>query len=140
MAKWIAGQSGNPMGRPRSGVSAADLARKQIDRHKLFEKLGELAARVNEKGADPRIVTAAMRAAEILMDRGFGKPPQEIHQSKTELQIRVIYADIEQRSSLDVAPASPGAIAGSGRSPAIQCVAGGEKVREIDAGAPHSDT
>jgi hypothetical protein len=36
---WEKGKSGNPLGRPRTGNSAAELARQQIDKHLLFEKL-----------------------------------------------------------------------------------------------------
>jgi hypothetical protein len=37
MARWAKGQSGNPSGRPRAGTAIADLARRQVDQHKLIE-------------------------------------------------------------------------------------------------------
>ena len=38
--KWMKGQSGNPKGRPREAAAIAGLARNQVQKHKLVEKLG----------------------------------------------------------------------------------------------------
>ena len=45
MARWIKGESGNPKGRPRERTAIAGLARSQVQRHKLVEKLGRIGAR-----------------------------------------------------------------------------------------------
>ena len=44
MARWTKGKSGNPKGRPRKGTTIADLARHQIEKHRLIEKLGSIGA------------------------------------------------------------------------------------------------
>ena len=44
MPKWIKGQSGNLKGRPKNPTAIAELARSQVEKHKLIEKLGSIAA------------------------------------------------------------------------------------------------
>ena len=48
MARWTKGQSGNRRGRPQSGTAIAELARGQVEKDKLIEKLGSIGARQNE--------------------------------------------------------------------------------------------
>jgi hypothetical protein len=48
MARWTKGQSGNRKGRPKSGIAIAELARGQVARHKLIEKLGRIGARLGD--------------------------------------------------------------------------------------------
>lgn len=45
MPKWMKGQSGNPRGRPKNRTAIAEVARAQVEKHKLVEKLGSIAAR-----------------------------------------------------------------------------------------------
>ena len=44
MARWTKGKSGNPIGRAREGAAITDLARHQIEKQKLVEKLGSIGA------------------------------------------------------------------------------------------------
>jgi hypothetical protein len=44
MARWTKGQSGNAKGRPRIRGSIAELARAQLQKHKLIERLGRIGA------------------------------------------------------------------------------------------------
>ena len=44
MARWNRGESGNPQGRPREGTAIVGLARSQVQKYKLIEKLGQVGA------------------------------------------------------------------------------------------------
>ena len=65
------GQSGNPGGRPKVVAEIKDLARKHTD-----EALDTLAAIMRNPKAS---ATARVSAANALLDRGYGKPPQHQH-------------------------------------------------------------
>jgi hypothetical protein len=76
---WKPGQSGNPKGRPRTGLAAAELVRQMGD--EPFGKITRLQAmieRLFHVAIDGRDEMAATRAATILLDRGWGKAPQPI--------------------------------------------------------------
>ena len=65
---WKAGQSGNPLGRPKAAVDINALCRKH----------GPLAVVIIKRlmdHEDPRIQLAA---ATAILDRGFGKPAQAV--------------------------------------------------------------
>jgi hypothetical protein len=62
------GQSGNPGGRPKGEAKVRDAAQALTD-----EAIGVLADAL--KDDDRRI---AIKAAEILLDRGWGKPAQSV--------------------------------------------------------------
>jgi hypothetical protein len=62
------GQSGNPSGRPKQDQSITELARAHCPR--AIEVLAEL---MNNPKAT---ASARAMAAEKLLDRGYGKPPQ----------------------------------------------------------------
>ncbi len=47
MARWIKGKSGNPKGRPTNGSAIAGLARSQVEKYKLIDRLESLPAPPN---------------------------------------------------------------------------------------------
>jgi hypothetical protein len=64
------GQSGNPSGRPKEPVHVRDLARQQTD-----AAIATLVTIMCDKGESG---SARARAAEVLLDRGWGKATQPI--------------------------------------------------------------
>lgn len=95
MARWLRGQSGNPRGRPKKGNAIADLARQQIEKHRLVEKLGSIAARQSEY-SDVE-VTEQLRAIQMLLAYGYGGPPRaELEAGDGNVVIQVIYAETNQ--------------------------------------------
>ena len=103
MARWTKGQSGNPRGRPRTGTAIAELARGQVDKHKLIAKLGSIAA---GEQADVD-VGQQLRAIQLLMSYAYGPPRTEIERNEG-LKIQVIYA---QRNHIEINGAAPGTTA-----------------------------
>jgi hypothetical protein len=71
------GQSGNPGGRPKLEGEIRALAQKHGK--PAIERLVELMASKNER--------VAVAAAQVILDRGYGKPPQAL-QIDGELGIR----------------------------------------------------
>jgi hypothetical protein len=75
--RWKKGESGNPKGRPRVGLAAAELVRKVGD-----EEWPNHAGLTRIEGVIRRLYQGAVsgntRAALILLDRGWGKPPQPV--------------------------------------------------------------
>jgi hypothetical protein len=67
---WPKGVSGNPRGRPKNGVGVHDV-RALARRHgpEAFQTWSRLM-----RGDDPRV---AVRAAEAILDRAYGKPVPE---------------------------------------------------------------
>ena len=82
------GASGNPAGRPRSGESIAEYIRQLAgaDGRVYIDKLHALAT---GEDTDTRAVLAAIG---LLLERGFGKPPQtvEMHASVTTVSPEAI--------------------------------------------------
>lgn len=75
MAKFVKGQSGNPTGRPKEDVEVKKYARQYgIE---ALNKLLELM----RTGTDERTQSSA---AQAILDRGFGKPSQEMEISGKE--------------------------------------------------------
>lgn len=73
---WTKGQSGNPGGRPKEIGHVRELARQHTE-----EAIRTLAAIMTDKGAKE---TARVAAAEALLDRGWGKAPQEMKIDSTQ--------------------------------------------------------
>lgn len=69
------GQVANPRGRPPVGKSIAEYIRKLGGENgKIYvDKLHELAA------GNHNNVTARLAAIDALLNRGFGKPPQDVN-------------------------------------------------------------
>ena len=68
--RWVKGQSGNPGGRPKEVQGLKDAARTHT-----AQALATLVE-VMEDGAAPP--GARIAAAIAILDRGFGRPPQQL--------------------------------------------------------------
>ena len=101
MARWSKGQSGNPRGRPKKEHAIADLARFQVEKHKLIEKLGSIGARVGEYGDVE--VDQQLRAIQLLLGYGYG-PPRGESEGREGIQIQVIYAETNHVAINGAAP------------------------------------
>jgi len=67
---WKKGQSGNPGGHPRALREVTAFAREKSQA--ALERLADIVATSKNEAA-------VVRAAEVLLERGFGKPLQSIH-------------------------------------------------------------
>ena len=67
---WRQGESGNPAGRPPTGLAIAELARSEVDKHALVAKLGDIAA----SGRGPN----KLRAIELLLAYAYGRPRSDL--------------------------------------------------------------
>jgi hypothetical protein len=114
MARWIKGQSGNSKGRPRDGTAIAGLARSQVERHKLIEKLGGIGARAGEYTKVD--VDQQIRAIQLLLAYGYGPPRGEL-ESGDAVVIQVTYVE---RNQIAINGAAPGAIAGDATGETLQ--------------------
>ena len=65
---WTAGKSGNPTGRPKQDPELKALAKAYTQ--EAVARLGHWLKSDNAK--------ASVMAAQVLLDRGYGKAPQEI--------------------------------------------------------------
>ena len=104
MGRWIKGRSGNPRGRPRKGIAIADLARSQVEKHNLVEKLGSLAA--GDGDFKSVALDQRLRAIQLLLAYGYGPPRNEI-ETQEGIAIKVTYS----KKSISTASATPGATA-----------------------------
>ncbi|WP_395119645.1 DUF5681 domain-containing protein [Rhodanobacter sp. FW102-FHT14D06] len=87
MAKFVKGQSGNPGGRPKTSGPARNLARVYT-----VEAIETLAEIMRDKKANH---TARAAAATALLDRGWGKPTQQLDHTGT-LSLEAIVAGGER--------------------------------------------
>ena len=68
--RFVPGQSGNPSGRPRRDENLAALARMHTE-----DAIAVLVSIANDPKVNP---SARISAANSLLDRGHGKPPQAV--------------------------------------------------------------
>lgn len=74
---WKKGQSGNPNGRPRKIPELDKLLADILGE----EKDGFIAAEIILKALRKKAASGDVRAAEVLLDRAYGKAQQVIHQA-----------------------------------------------------------
>ncbi len=91
---WKQGQSGNPGGRPKVAAEIRDLARDHGP--EAIQRLVTLMRSKNE--------SVAVRAAEALLDRGYGRPMQGLElidkeATRTVKQIKVVFVNPGERNS-----------------------------------------
>jgi hypothetical protein len=103
MSRWRKGQSVNPKGRPKSGTAIAELARRQVERHRLIEKLGSIGAAENEY-ADGDI-DQQLPAIQLLLGYGYG-PPRGESEGREDIQIQVIYVETNHIAVTGAAPSA----------------------------------
>jgi hypothetical protein len=72
--KWKKGESGNPKGRPRKLPELNKLLADVLGE----EKDGVTAAEAILKALRAKAARGDIRAAEVLLDRGYGKPTQKV--------------------------------------------------------------
>ena len=77
MSRFRPGQSGNPNGRPPGGTSVAEYIREKAgaDGRRYVDLLDSIA--MDEK----QPTRVRVDAAKVLLTRGFGSAPQEVHVS-----------------------------------------------------------
>ena len=115
MARWTKGQSGNPRGRPKTATAIAELARGQVEKHKLLEKLGSMGAAEGDYSEVD--VDQQLRAIQLLLAYGYGPPRAEI-EGREGLVIQVNYVE---RNQIAITGAAPGAIPSDSGGQALQC-------------------
>jgi len=115
MPRWIKGQSGNLKGRPRQGSAIAPLARSQVEKRKLIDKLGRIAAREGEYLQVE--IDQQIRAIQLLLAYGYGPPRAEL-EGGDAVVIQVTYVE---RNQVTIASAARGAITSDPGGQAVQC-------------------
>jgi len=104
-ASWKPGQSGNPRGRPRSGLALAERIRERMSPDELIDL-------VTTALADPKIdIEKRVSLAMQLASYGYSKPPAglDLNVSNTSDELDLSNASEEQlRAALEIleAPAS----------------------------------
>jgi len=95
-------------------MAIAELARGQVEKHRLVEKLGSIGARQSEYTQVD--VDQQLRAIQLLLSYGYGPPRAEIEAGE-RLLIEVVYVE---RNSIAIASPIPGASTGDSESGAVQ--------------------
>src|SRR5260370_20968001 len=103
MARWIKGQSGNPTGRPRSGLAIAALARREVEKRKLVETLGKIGGRQGEYSKVD--YGEQLNGIKNWLACGYG-PPRGGMEGTGGIVIQVTYVNRNQFPSNE-APAGP---------------------------------
>jgi hypothetical protein len=103
LKKWGKGVSGNPAGRPKAYIEMTKLARSHTT--EALEKLVELMRDKRNKGI-------ALKATEILLDRGWGKCPLAIVGEGGEGPVKISVSwqhtdDAEKVALVDITPNIP---------------------------------
>lgn len=93
--RWKKGESGNPNGRPRKLPELDKLLAEVLGE----EKDGISAAEVVLKAIRAKAAKGDVRAAELLLDRAYGKPKQSLDTTITSLEPLVIVTTKEQNPS-----------------------------------------
>lgn len=121
MGRWTKGKSGNTRSRPRAGTAIVDLARREVDTHKLIDKLASIAAGANEHSDVD--VDQQLRANQLLLNYGYGPPRAEV-QTSEGLVIQVVYAETNQ---IAITNAARGAVTGDSESKRFNVVCCGRR-------------
>jgi hypothetical protein len=95
---WPKGQSGNPNGRPVSS-NTPEMKQLVADVRALAQASGAQSIALLERLRDDENVPPAVRAmaANSLLDRGYGRPPQAI-----DLNATVLTGQLEEADPLDL--------------------------------------
>jgi len=85
MARWTKGHSGNSKGRPKVGTAIAGLARSQLQKHRLIERLSRIGAGEDSNGNQ---IGWAGEMRHIPLSPGLTGANQEAEQERSKNQIR----------------------------------------------------
>src|SRR5262249_34661182 len=99
---------------PKHGTAVADLARAQIEKHQLIEKLGPIGGRQGEYAQVE--VDQQLRAIQLLLGYGYGPPRAEFERNEGVV-IEVTYV---QTNQIAIAGFAPGAVASDRTSQTVQ--------------------
>jgi hypothetical protein len=86
--RWQKGRSGNPKGRPRTGLALAEAIREKVPPAQIIER----AVKILESDDD----AAAMTAARFLAEFGFIKPPQQLEIDAALSRVEPVAFDLDR--------------------------------------------
>jgi hypothetical protein len=138
LGRWLPGQTGNPKGRPRTGLSIAELCRGQVEKRNLIQKLGEIAARAGDYAKVE--VDQQIRAIEMLVRHGYGLPGKTEIDGGEGVRIEVTYVERQQNNFLATPGAASGAAADNSGVETLQRLLPRPQSREDGAGDGPSDS